>query len=160
MDGHTILKCFEYNAEVILQQLETITHAESLLQPCDTTYSINWLLGHIISARTVPLQRVGAEPVWEESVRARYRNGSAPVQHDANGVLPLDTLIELFGQTQARLVNGLAPLSDEKLNMFSGYGGNTVADSLLYFHFHETYHVGQLTLVAASLGKPAAYLDL
>lgn len=36
---------------------------------------------------------------------------------------------------------------------------NTLAESLLYFHFHEAYHVGQLTMVAEALGKSAKYIS-
>jgi len=41
----------------------------------------------------------------------------------------------------------------------SGYQENTVAESLLYFHFHETYHAGQMTIIAELLGKRAKYLS-
>lgn len=30
----------------------------------------------------------------------------------------------------------------------------------LYFHFHESYHVGQMTMIAELLGRQAAYVSL
>ncbi|HRF94129.1 MAG TPA: hypothetical protein PLZ51_02995, partial [Aggregatilineales bacterium] len=78
MNAHALIKMLNYNAEVIHEQLQDISHEESLVQPIKNSHSINWLLGHLVSSRTIPLRRINAEPVWTEDQRARYRNGSAP----------------------------------------------------------------------------------
>ncbi len=159
MNAQSLIQIFNYNAEVIHTQLENVTHEEGLLQPIAGGHSINWLLGHIISARSVPLERVRASQVWDNSTRARYRNGSAPINKDEPNVIYLSRLMKLFDQTHERLIAGLEELTPEQLNNPSGYENNTNFESLLYFHFHETYHVGQLTMVAQHIGKPVAYIS-
>ncbi|MCY4537785.1 MAG: DinB family protein [Chloroflexi bacterium] len=153
-----LLNCFEYSAETIRMQVAVVGHAESLFQPFDNSHSINWLLGHIVSARTTPLSLLGAENVWSDARRARYRHGSSPIGYQDESVLQFDELVRLFNETQCWLQASLQSIDDAALLRPSGYGKNSVFDSLLYFHFHESYHVGQMTMIAEALGKPAAYL--
>ena len=159
MNSQSLIPIFNYNAEVIRTQLENVTHEESLQQPTAGGHSINWLLGHIISARSVPLQRVHANQVWDNDTRSRYRSGSAPINQDEPGVIHLSNLLKLFDQAHERLITGLEKLTPEQLSAPSGYESNTNFESFLYFHFHETYHVGQLTMVAEHIGKPTAYVN-
>lgn len=159
MQSTHLAKSFAYTADVLWQQLSEVSHEESLRQPIAGGYSINWLTGHIVSSRSTPLMHVGAEPVWSEAARERYRDGSLPIGAQGLGVLRLQELIHLFERSQDRLIAGLHQLSDAELAHASGYGNNTLAESLLYFHFHEAYHVGQLTMVAESLGKSAKYIS-
>ena len=160
MNAQSLIQSFNYTADVIHNQLKDMTHEESLVQPIKNGHSINWLLGHIVSARTIPLQRVNAETVWSDDIRARYRNGSDPISNDESGVLHLSQLLSLFDQTQTRLVSGLQSMTDDQLRAHSGYGKNSIYESFLYFHFHETYHLGQMTMIAEHIGKPSAYITL
>ncbi len=159
MNGKALIKGFEYSADIIRQQAAEISNKESLRQTVADGHSANWLLGHIVSARSFPLQFVGASPVWSDEDRARYRDGSSPIGSDGPGVVEFSTLTEYFNVSQSRLLAGLARMRAEELNEPSGYAANSVFESLLYFHFHETYHVGQLTMVAEALGKRAKYLS-
>lgn len=154
-----LLNCFEYTAETVRMQVRIVSHAESLVQPFDNSHTINWLLGHIVSARTTPLNLVGAENVWSDACRARYRHGSSPIGCQDETVLPFKELVNLFNETQCRFRASLQKMGDKALLQPSGYSDNSVFDSLLYFHFHESYHVGQMTMVAEALDKPAAYLS-
>ena len=122
----------------------------ALIQPYGGGHSINWLLGHILSSRSFPLKLLGEAQVWAEASRARYRDGSSPIGAEGPGILPAQELMALFEVSQIRLVAGLGRTSAEQLGKPSGYAGNTVLDSLLYFHFHETYHVGQMTMSSLS----------
>ncbi len=160
MNSNALIKSFEYTADIIRQQAAEISHEESLRQPVSEGHSANWLLGHIVSARSFPLRYVGASPVWSDEDRARYRDGSPPIGADGPGVFDFRTLLEYFDISQRRLLAGLSKMSAESLSAPSGYTANTVFESLLYFHFHETYHVGQLTMVAEALGKRAKYVSL
>ena len=160
MDGNALAKSYEYTANIIRQQASEIDHAESLVQPVADGHSINWLLGHILSARSFPLQFVGACPVWSDEARARYRNGSDAIGADGPGVLQFDELMQLFDLSQRRLLPGLRAMSEAALSAAAGYGDNSVYESLLYFHFHETYHVGQMTMIAEARGRNAKYVEL
>ncbi len=148
----SLVKSYEYTAEVILTQVNDLKHEESLFQLLENGHSINWLLGHIVSSRTSPLQTVGAVAVWSEEDRSRYRHGSRPIGQDESGVLQLAQLVDIFGHTQNRLIDRFNKMDALALAQPSGFAANSVLDSLLYFHFHESYHVGQITVVAGSDG--------
>ena len=157
MKNEALQRSYEYTAEVIRQQVSEITLRESLIQPIAGGHSINWLLGHIVSSRSFPLRLLGEAQVWDDETRERYRDGSNAIGADGPRVVPIDKLMTLFDTSQRRLIAGLGKTEEEAMNLRSGYGYNTVLDSLLYFHFHETYHVGQMTMVAEMLGKRAKY---
>ena len=158
MNAGCLVANFEYTADVIRQQLREISHVESLRQPIADGHSINWLIGHIVSSRSLPLQFVDAPPVWSEEAWARYRNGSLLIGADGPGIFELGELIELFEMSQRNLLAGLKTITASKLNMPSGYADNTLFESFHYFHFHETYHLGQMTMIAELLGKRAKYV--
>lgn len=159
MQAAHLAKSYAYTADIIVRQLDEISYEESLLQPIAGDHSINWLIGHIVSSRSTPLKLVGAEPVWSDTARERYRDGSPPIGAHGSGVLDLQELIRLFERSQDRLLGRLDRLTDAELAQASGFRENTLAESLLYFHFHEAYHVGQMTMVAESLGKRAKYVN-
>lgn len=159
MIGAFLANCYENTAEIIRKQVSAISPRESLIQPFTESHSVNWLLGHIVSSRSHPLKLLNQAQVWDEETRARYRDGSKPIGAAAPDVLPIDRLVCLFEVSQNRTIVGLNNMTDGQFMKSSGYAQNTVLDSLLYFHFHETYHVGQLTIIAELLGKRAMYLD-
>ena len=101
-----LFNCFEYTAETIRTQVRVFDHAESLIQPFDNAHSINWLLGHIVSARTTPLGLLGAENVWSDACRARYRHGSSPINCQDESVLRIENLLSLFNKTHCLLQAG------------------------------------------------------
>ena len=75
-------------------------------------------------------------------------------------ILQIEELHNHFNQSQRFFIGGLQNMNSAMLSQPSGYMNNTIFDSLLYFHFHETYHLGQMTMVAEHLGTSAAYIAL
>jgi hypothetical protein len=153
-----LIQMFTFNADLIHQQFDGITHQESLISPFPNTNSLNWLLGHTISARTYPLKYVNAEPVWTDEERVRYRHQSANIISEEEGVRKLDTLLEDFERSQKRLIRHLEMMKPEDLLIPSGFHSNTRAESLVYFQFHEAQHAGQMVITAQLIGKAGAWL--
>lgn len=153
-----LIKMFSYNAELIIKQSAEMTHTESLLIPPFEANTFNWVLGHIVSARSIPLRNVREEPIWTDNQRARYRNGSANVVADGDGVFLLEELVTVFKLSQERLLTGLERMTYEDMCKLSGYQHNTIGDSLAYFHFHEAHHIGQILYLAQMAGKKGVWL--
>jgi uncharacterized damage-inducible protein DinB len=153
-----LIQLFGHNAIIIEKQLVGITHEQSLIQPVNTPNSLNWLLGHMVSSRTIALERVKAEPVWSDEGRLRYRNGSAPITSDGEGVLRFEKILADFRLSQERLIRGLSSMTYEQMSEPTGYNDQAVGPSIVYFQFHETYHIGQMTVVAMTFGKDTAWL--
>lgn len=136
------------------RQTEGLTHAESLIQPPFRGNCLNWVLGHIIRGRNEALQRIGLEPIWDESTRAIYQTGSDPIT-PVSKVLPLEQLLADLDETQSRLETALNTLPVEKLEESIQIGEQitTVGERLAGLHWHETYHAGQLELLRQLAGK-------
>ncbi len=152
------IKMFGYNASLIHKQVARLQHIDSLKQPDNLPNSLNWLVGHIISARTRVLDLVNEAPVWTDDVRVRYRSGSESIREDGDGVLLFEQLLKDFDETQERLVKGLSSITLEELSQLSGFEDNTNADSMAYFYFHEVYHIGQIADVATALGNESMWV--
>ena len=153
-----LIKMFGYNAELIIKQSADMSHAESLLVPSFEANTFNWVLGHIVSARSIPLRNVREEPIWTDEQRARYRNGSDNIVADGEGVFLLGELVAVFKLSQERLLTGLDRMTYEDMCKPSGYQDNTMGDSLAYFQFHEAHHIGQILYLAQMTGKKGVWL--
>lgn len=154
MNPESLLRTYQRSANVLLLNLDGLTSADALWTPAPNVNSINWLLGHIISARTNVLRAVGQEPVWDDETRARYKGGSEPITGEGEGVLDLPRLMTDFTESQRRLEAGLATVTSDTLTgaaMFPQFA--TLTDQLLYMHAHEINHVGHVMVVRELLGK-------
>ena len=148
---------FGRSAKLLLTNLEGITHQQSLWRPSNAN-SINWLVGHIVASRSGFTHAIGFTPVWDEATRSRYGFGSAPIDHDGDGVFPLERLIADFTNAQNILDAGVRAQTFE---MLSGPSPSprfqTRAEYLLYKQFHETHHIGQVLALREQLGLPSSW---
>lgn len=148
---------FGRSAKLLLTNLEGITHEQSLWRPSNAN-SINWLTGHIVASRSGFTHAIGFTPVWDEETRRRYGFGSAPIENDGEGVLPLERLIEDFAAAQNILNAAVSAQTFETLSMPSPSPRfQTRAEYLLYKQFHETHHIGQVLALREQLGLPSSW---
>jgi len=142
-----ISRNYTFTHRITNSTLEGISQEESLLPPPNGGNCINWIMGHILHTRDVILEQLGQQIVWTDSVaKTLYQRGAAPMAESGNAV-ELSVLLALFNQSQPRILDGIeqlgnAPTSDGKLE-----------DSIAFFNFHESYHLGQLAILRRILGK-------
>lgn len=149
---------FGRSAKLLLTNLEGITHEQSLWMPFPHANSINWLVGHIVASRSGFTHAIGFTAVWDEATRQRYGFGSAPIDRDGEGVLPLEHLIEAFTAAQNILDAGLRVQTFETLSGPSASPRfQTRAEYLLYKQFHEAHHIGQVLALREQLGLPSSW---
>jgi hypothetical protein len=153
-----LCKLFCYNFALIQEQIQDVTHEQSLVAPPFGGNCINWLVGHIISSRMRALSLIGKPVFWSDAQRAPYRSGSAAITATTVGIIPFSQLFHDLNQSQQYLLNGLEQLQYDDLCQPSGYQDNTIGDSLAYYHFHEAHHAGQIVYLAPLLGVPSAWL--
>ena len=159
VDLSMLVKLYQFNAELIEKHTAGVSHSDSLKPLATDGNSVNWLLGHIISARTSIFEYVSGGAVWSEDQRVRYRHGSTNVTQNGPGVMRLETLITDFNESQRRLEAGLVELPVDRLGQATGYGEWTLGGRLVYLQFHETHHVGQLMSAAQALGCNGDWLQ-
>lgn len=161
MTGSDLISLYEFSYGALNRNLDGVTNEESLLTPQPAGNCINWVLGHVVSARNLILTLAGGTPVQIGDAAARYRRGSAPI-HDGDNVLDLGTLRGLLADSQQQLIPALAVISEETLALpvpeamrrppLTG----SVGEALARMVFHESYHNGQIGLLRRLAGKQGA----
>jgi uncharacterized damage-inducible protein DinB len=147
---------FARNVYVIKRQTEGLSDAESLIQLPFRANCLNWTVGHIVSYRNNIAHLLGAQPAVDPARVARYERESEPVTGPGPGVLPLGELLAELDQSQEQINGLLAQLGPEEWERqvaLSGGRSSTVAERLLFFYFHDTYHTGQSELLRQAAGK-------
>jgi hypothetical protein len=139
--------------------LEGVTHAESVAQPQPGGNCLNWILGHVVSARSNALALVGREPIWDEDRGKAYQRHGPPLADPAQA-LPFEELLADFNRIQDGLLEGLAEVSEETLAQKAPFSptnnpDETIGSLLAGLVFHEAYHVGQMGLGRRIAGKAA-----
>jgi hypothetical protein len=136
------------NTWLIGRHTEGISHEESMLQPPFPANCMNWILGHIISRRNSALEVLGQPPLWDAETARIYHSGS-PALTDPEGARDFLQLLEDLQAAQARIAGALKIISEASLARVveTDRGAKPVWEHLADFHWHETYHLGQLDIL-------------
>ena len=145
-----LVNSFATNSLLIHGFVGGVSEQESVLQPPFEANCMNWVLGHIISRRHSSLLCLGQPPLWPEQVLAIYRSGSDPIRSEAQA-RPFAELISDLDESQRLLEAALEVATEEQLqaDFENDRGRKKVIDHLKGFHWHETYHLGQMELLRA-----------
>lgn len=115
--------------------------------------SVAWLAGHLIAGRHNMARLVGLEldDPWQEHF------GTEVACTDGEGYPTMDEIRQTWTELSERLLGRLGELEAKALAAPSKAGpaaDQTVRGALGFWTWHETYHVGQLGLVRARMGRP------
>jgi uncharacterized damage-inducible protein DinB len=156
ISSNTLAEAFNRNVEIIKMQTASLTHADSLIQLPFRGNCMNWIVGHILTNRYNVLKLLGNEQPYEARRVGRYQRDSEPISTDEVNVLPLEELIAMLEFKQAEIAGFLAKITPEELECqvaFYGRRSMSVAEWLMFFYFHDTYHTGQTEILRQATGK-------
>lgn len=145
---------YDFDHAAITRNCGGLTHAESIAAPAAGN-SANFVLGHIIQNRMSVLKLLGETHPWSDEDGAMYARGVK--EFDPSRARDFDDMLKDLDVTQERIRTGLARLDagalGEKLKPDDKW---TLAETLHFMSFHESYHAGQLGLLRRLAGKPGA----
>ena len=146
----SIFQDYDFHNMLIHRFVDGITHEESVYQLPFEHNCMNWILGHIVTNRSHVLETVSMEHDWQDDVRKLYHTETPPVTPEGSSI-QFDTLIKYLDQSVGLLEGALKNISDDTLEeMHTNYRGEKTRYShLTGFHWHETFHVGQLEILKA-----------
>jgi hypothetical protein len=159
MNAGDLVKMYEFSFGAINRNLDGLSHTESVVLP-PSGNCLNWVLGHVVSARGFLLTLTGGTPVLTAAQAEPYKRGSSSGMID--GLLDLATLRGLLSDSQQQLIPALAAMSDEALARAvpEPYNRPPLTGSLVEafsrLHYHESYHNGQIGLLRRIAGKEGA----
>src|SRR4030095_5504671 len=141
-----IFTVYKFNHNVIHNNLEGITHEESLVSPDGGGNSINWILGHILVNRNSVNSILGLPDAADENIVKHYSRGTQNITRE--NAVRLEDMLRMFDDTQKKLEAKIPEIdlsTDEKK-----------AERLALLAFHEAYHSGQTGLLRRVVGKEGA----
>ena len=141
---------YEFHNRIMHHFIDGITHKESVLQLPFEHNCMNWILGHIVTNRSHVLETVGAAHEWQEEVRRLYHQDTQPVTPESKSV-QFETLIGYLDESVDLLKAALEDVSEEWLeeNHSNYRGEKTRYAHITSFHWHESFHLGQLEILKA-----------
>ena len=159
MDVETLRQMLSLSTRALGVNLDGFTHEEALAQPPGGGNCVNWIVGHVVVHRNHMLRALGAEPVWDAGIDARYDRGSEPVT-GAEGAQTLDALRDALDRSREALLAALEATTDAQLaavpEAASGSATGPLGRRLALLIAHEAYHAGQVGMLRRISGRPGA----
>ena len=148
--AQSVIQDYEFHTMLIHRFVDNVTHEESVLQLPFEHNCMNWILGHIVTNRSHVLETIAAPHAWQEEVRALYHTETPPIKPESKSVW-FENLIRYLDESVELLKFALENVSEEWLEeTHSNYRGEkTRYAHVTGFHWHETFHVGQLEILKA-----------
>ena len=152
IDSAQLIEMYSLTHQVIRRRMEGLTQEESLVQPPTAGANcLNWLMGHIVATRSNILAKLGQPDVWTYEQASRYIPGSDAVDAEGLDALPIEEIMIAYDVSQELLVETLKTLSVDDLLVPDGEenspGLPTLGGYLAFYHFHESYHLGQIDMI-------------
>ena len=150
---------FAINNNVLKVNTEDVTHEESLIRPTSGGNCINWAVGHLLRSRQFLLKVALKDWSIPPEVEKAYERGSSGDDFHLFPQFP--ELLAMWDETQTLLDEALTALTADQLHQIEPPFGDfsrpdTRERRILFLHFHESYHLGQLGLMRRLLGKEGA----
>lgn len=149
------VKLMSTEEELMLKQVEGLSHADSLLQPQTGGNCLNWVMGHLAENLAVMLKVLGGELPAGLPGLDRYGYDSDPICGEEAGILDLKVLITTASHLSGLVINRLAQMTDADFDEeIEFWQGNSRRGYVAFFYFfHHTYHLGQLEFLRNLAGK-------
>jgi uncharacterized damage-inducible protein DinB len=147
---------FKWNKRYIVKSFDGLSADEWLARPCETSNSMLWIVGHIVWARTMALNRLGVP--WAGSNAnpwlALFKRGSS---REAIAEYPShEVILEAWKEVDAALSAALETTTEATLAASAGENSpsfdGTIGGLINFFAHHEAYHAGQAAYLRRCLG--------
>src|ERR1041385_909283 len=144
-----------------LNSIEGISNQDGKKVSIAQTNSLEWLCGHLIVGRYRNLMRMGI-PVEAYKHIDKFVNQSMPppnaIAFDAKNDYPnLDECREQWKKYSDILMNALKTVDEKTLKTALPFplptGATTVEEALAFVVLHETYHIGQMSILRKEIGR-------
>lgn len=145
-----IIGDYTFHNMLIHRFVDGVSHEESIMGPPFEHNCMNWILGHIVTNRSHVLETVGAVHAWQEEVRELYHTETPPVTPESASI-HFETLVAYLNESvillEASLENVSAAWLEENHSNYRG--DKTRYEHITSFHWHESFHLGQLEILQA-----------
>lgn len=161
-----VIKQYQLLTNWYLFALDGISDADGSKTINDRTNSLEWLAGHLIVGRYRNTARLGVKMEPYKGLGLFINEAMPPpnaIAFDSKITYPkLSACREDWKQYSTTFHEALKNVDEKILKTDIRFnvpiGGNTVEDALMFVVEHESYHIGQMSLIRKSLGYAAMQL--
>jgi uncharacterized damage-inducible protein DinB len=161
-----IAKQYRLTTDWFLSALENISEEDGRKTINDNSNSLEWIVGHLITTRYRNMLRVGLqiEPYkhLDKFISQTIPPPNAIKFDKANNYPSLAESREQWLHYDRLFSQRLQVIDESTLNTELPFtvltGGNKVEDALTFMTMHESYHIGQMSIIRKALGYPAMQL--
>lgn len=147
MNPDIIRYLYTLTLRVLKTNLDGIRDEESRQELPGGT-SVNWIVGHVLLSRSNLLAQLGAERHHDSTLLQFYQPA-----HDAPNrtgqQMSLDSLVHELETHHQQFVELLTSIVEEATEERR----SELYKEMCFFHFHESYHTGQIGVLRRILGK-------
>jgi len=162
----TIIKQYTLLTDWFLSALEKINDQDGCKTINDQSNSLEWIAGHLITGRYRNIIRLKVQIEPYKYIKKFIDQTIPPpnaIKFDKRNTYPsLTDSREQWASYGKTFLDTLNTLDEDILkneipfNVLSG--GNKVEDVLTFMVMHETYHIGQMSIIRKALGYSAMQL--
>lgn len=149
--NRTLARVVSRNHALVHRLTEGVAEEAAFTPLVEGGSHLAWLVAHLVASRDAALELLGAPRARPAELDARFAYGSRPPQPGEGGSFA--DHLAAFDATREPLLAALAELTPEQLAAPSGK--STLGERLEFQLWHETYHLGQLTLYRRAAGLPS-----
>lgn len=156
MSIQAITAQFDLQTNWLLNALETTSDEESNQLLRNNLNSVKWIAGHVTDARMTLLSILSGSPV-NADYKKLFGKGTPTVSD--HPYPELNTILTAWKTVSEALITALKSLPDERLlekpPFQTSIPDETLSGLIAYFAIHESFHIGQLSILRKLMEKPA-----
>lgn len=147
----TVARTYELGNRLFMGGVATLDDADARRIVADNTNPVIWLAGHLLNSRKYLLGLFGDERelTWEMKFRDKY--------DPSTDYPPMSELVDTWTSISDALHAKIKQADDEQLAREITWdlpnGDKTVRGALLFYSFHEAWHLGQIAYALRGMGK-------
>jgi hypothetical protein len=148
----TYADLYHMNFRAIRALFRDVSEEEARRRPDGRRNPMHWMLGHVTSYRAELLALLGETPRRGEGLKAIF---GKDVRSEESSWPPVADLLAQLADLEEQLFACLRRMGDRAFEKKVDVPTGVAMPAVVFLHFHESYHVGQLGYVRTWIGKPA-----
>jgi hypothetical protein len=148
--AETYADLYTMNFRAIRAICRDVDDDEALRRPDGRQNPMAWMVGHIATYRAEALGMLGAPPERGSDLKRLF---GKDVRSDSTSWPPMSGILAQLRDLHDALVGRLRSLGDAAFDRTVDTPAGVKVPAVLFLHFHESYHLGQLGYLRTWLGK-------
>jgi uncharacterized damage-inducible protein DinB len=156
-----VIKQFELQTRLFINVLEGIEDVKGSKRINDHVNHLQWIAGHLTSSRYAIAAGFGIKASFPYKEQYYDPTEPPPYNRALSATVKYPSLTEIkksWNELAAEFTGAISGLRDEQLASVTPFPvptGNTFQDLLSFIASHESYHIGQMSIIRKSLGLDA-----